>query len=161
MIVFDEYDNIIDNPDLNLGYIEKKLIPVIHKYIVDEPAITHEVVIREYPETGGKDVEIVVDVPEQGHWETTDQNGKPITEFNGSLVGFPKDRPIEDTWEYGLYIPYTEDELAQRDEELEKMSEETEKREEFMQNAPSQIEELEANQEDMILLMADIVGGAV
>lgn len=161
MVIFNENGIMIDNPDQNLGYIENKLMNVIHTYIVDEPAVTHEVVIQEYPETGGKDVEIVVDVPQQGHWETTDQNGKPIPEFDGDLTGFPRDVPVPNTWEYGVYIPYTEEELEQRAQDQEKLVQETEKREEFMQNAPSQIEELEANQEDMILLMADIVGGAV
>lgn len=160
MIIFNEQDELVENPDQELGYIEKKLIDVFHQYIIDEPAVTHEEVIAEYPETGGKDVAIVVDVPEQGHWITTDQNGKLIPEYDGDLTGFPRDTLVPDTWEYGLYIPYTEEELAEHQEEYDKLLEETQKRDEFINNGPDQISELETTQEDMILLLADIVGGA-
>lgn len=160
MLIFNENDELVEDPDQNLGYIEKQIIPVTHQYIVDESAVTHLEVIAEYPETGGKDVDVVIDVPERGHWETRDKNGKLIQEFDGDLTGFPHDVITEDAWEYGLYILYTEEELAQRQEEYDQILEETEKREEFMNKGPDQISELENTQEDMILLLADIVGGA-
>lgn len=160
MIIYNENGNVIENPDMSFGYVEKKIIPVIHQYIVDEPAVTHEVIIKEYPETGGKDVAIVVDAPEIGHWITSDQNGNEISEFDGDLTAFAKDFPVNDTWEYGVFVAYSEEEIARRQEEEARLSEETEKREDFMQNGPDKINELESTQEDMVLLLADIVGGA-
>lgn len=157
MIIYNETGEIIENPDYDLGYVKKEIVPITHRYVVDVPAVTHEVIIAEYPETGGKDVEIVVDEPEIGHWASFNENGELVTEFDGDLSGFPKDEPIHDTWEIGIYIPFTPEEL----EEREKMLEEAIKNGEFQESLPGEIENLKDTQEDVVLLLADIVGGAI
>lgn len=157
MIIYNEAGQIIENPDYDLGYVKKEIVPITHMYVVDVPAVTHEVVIAEYPETGGKDVEIVVDEPEIGHWTSFNEDGELITDFDGDLSGFPKDVPVPDTWEIGIFVPFTPEEL----EEREKMLEEAAKNAEFQENLPSEIEELKGAQDDVVLLLADIVGGAI
>ena len=73
---------------------------VWHRYIVDSEAITHEEVIAEYP-NGGKDIVIVVDIPERGHWETRLDTGE-IIDFNGTI---PEDAPHDIIFEDFEYRP--------------------------------------------------------
>ena len=57
-------------PDPEAGGSVARSVAVVHSWVVDEPARVVEEVVAYYPETGGRDVELVVEVPEQGHWET-------------------------------------------------------------------------------------------
>lgn len=144
MVIYDEYGSIVRDPDTTKGYIEKRLIKVHHEYVVDSPAVTHEEVIAEYPETGGMDVETVIDVPEQGHWVTTDEDGKPLPEFDGNLDGMPWS--FDDTWEVGIYIPYTREELEAIEEterEIEEQTRKAQEREEYVDKLPERIEGIE------------------
>ena len=91
MRILDTNNNEITSPDLSLGHLEKESIFVKHheaKVAVEE--VGHYEVIAEYPETGGKDVEWIIDVP-------------------GVIAG--------DAWEeyeeIMRYIPYTAEELAE------------------------------------------------
>lgn len=157
MIIYNEAGQIIEDPDYNLGHVDKKIVPITHTYVVDIPAVTHEVVVAEYPETGGKDVDIIVDEPEIGHWVTVDEHGKLLPEFDGDLSGFPHDVPTEDTWEIGIFVPFTQEELAER----EQMLDEATKNAEFQESLPEELEIIKDAQDDMVLLLADIVGGAI
>ena len=55
---------ILENPDLTLGYLTSDTLTKHIDYVAPVEEQGHYVTLREYPETGGKDVGWVVDVPE-------------------------------------------------------------------------------------------------
>lgn len=79
---------ILENPDLTLGYLTSDTFTKHIDYVAPVEEQGHYVTLREYPETGGKEVEWVVDVPEV----------KEVLEHD-------EREAIQ------LYIPYTEDEI--------------------------------------------------
>lgn len=95
MIILDENNNPLTDPDLSKGRLIDDWRRVFHRYVVDAEAISHEEVVAEYP-NGGKDVAIVIDVPEQGHWETRLESGELI-DFDGTIPDdAPRDSVLED-----------------------------------------------------------------
>ena len=64
MRILDENGIELTNPDLTLGHLEEEEILVAHHEAVEAVEEQgHYEVIAEYPDTNGKDVEWVVDVP--------------------------------------------------------------------------------------------------
>lgn len=123
MTIFNESGNIIESPNLELGRLEDRQMTVVYEWFVDSPEQTHKEVIAEYPETGGQDIAIIVDVPEQGHWEVTDEDGNEVNGFDGEIPDWiPREEPSNGTWHYLVYVPYTQEEL----EEFERAREEAE-----------------------------------
>lgn len=156
MLIYDEEGNLLEDPDLNLGYIDKKVVPISHMYVIDKPEVSHKEVVHVYPETGGMDVVTVVDEPEEGHWESFDENGEPI-HVDMNLDGFLRDKVVEDTLEVGIYIPYTLQEIEDRKVEMKAIEEHTK----LMEETPRRLVTVEETQDDIILLLADIVGGTI
>lgn len=117
MLIFDTENNVITDPDCNLGRLELKQRPITQRYIIDTPARTHKKVIRVYP-NGGKDVETVIDVSEKAHWETRLPETGELVEFDGV---YPEDKKtgdiVQNVQTYYLYTPYTEEELATMEKE--------------------------------------------
>nr|DAE60819.1 MAG TPA: hypothetical protein [Caudoviricetes sp.] len=138
MKIYDECMNEIKEPDIELGRIEERSKPIVYRYIVDVEEQTHEVVIAEYP-NGGKDIEYVVDIPEEGHWEASDEDGEIIeTDYE-----MPDDYPHELTFatehRWLVYVPYTAEELEDIETERRLALEErlrVEEREAFLLAAP-------------------------
>lgn len=63
MRIFDINDNEIESPDLTKGYLKADKLFIAHHKAVEAVAEKgHYKVIAEYPETGGKDFEWVIDV---------------------------------------------------------------------------------------------------
>lgn len=126
MLIFDTENNVITDPNYDLGRLELKQRPVIQRYIIDTPARTHKKVVRVYS-NGGKDVETVIDIPEKAHWETR----LPET---GELVEFDEPYPegnktgdiVQNIQTYYLYTPYTEEELTTMKKESQERSIQTE-----------------------------------
>lgn len=115
MLIFDNSGKEIKSPDLDLGHIDYKTRNIVHRWVVDVEEVTEKVVIAEYS-NGGKDVEFRVVTPEEGHWETSLEDGTVI-EFNGIIPDdMPKEQPISDVETYGLYRLYSEEELAKIDQ---------------------------------------------
>ena len=89
MRILDVNNLEITNPDLNLGHLEPDKIFLRHHAAVEPTAeVGHYEVIALYPETGGKDVAWVVDVP-----------------------GTPAKEAWDEYEEILRYIPYTPEEL--------------------------------------------------
>lgn len=161
-MILDEYDNPIENPDINLGNLEQLKKKVFHTYILDTPEETHEEVIKEYP-NGGKDIKIVVDQEEVGHYETRDEDGNILEHFDGDIPeGFPHDVTIESAWEFQRYTKYTEEELAAiaeqkrlEQEQAEKEAAETAERETFLSSAA----EIQAQQDAAICELYELIAG--
>lgn len=151
MLILDESGNIVTEPDLEAGCLEEKQRNVIHKYVVDVEMESHEEVIAEYPETGGKDVAVIVDVEEQGHWETRLETGE-VVGFGGTIPDdMPHELELPDIDAYMLYRAYTPDELAERERmEAERKEAEAEaaKREAYLSTAPARMDASEAAQAD-------------
>lgn len=114
MVVYDEIGNRIEEYDINKGYLTSKSKPVEHQWIVDSEEQGEWVTIKEYPETGGKDVEWRVTAKERGHWKTTDAEGNEVADFDGNISDdWPHDTLIPDIFEYTVYHAYTDAELAE------------------------------------------------
>lgn len=126
MVVYDESGRRIEEYDLDKGYLESKSEAVEHQWVVDSEEQGEWVTLNEYPETGGKDVEWRVTAEEQGHWKTVKKGGgEEVSDFDGKLSDdWPHDVPVPDIFEYAIYHPYTEEELA----EIERQREEEERR---------------------------------
>lgn len=119
MKIYDEDFNVIESPDLEAGCTVAESRRITHRWVVDVAEETHEEVVAEYPETGGKDVAVVVDVAERGHWETRTENGDPV-DYDGEIPDdWPHDAEVPGVEEYLLYRPYTEEELAEIGREKE------------------------------------------
>ena len=112
MKIFDENGILIKNPDLEKGQLVRHEKPIVHRYKVTVEEQGHYETIKEYP-NGGKDVEWVVEVPEEGHWETYDEVGNVIETDIVIPADAPHELDINDTEEIYVYIPYTEEELAE------------------------------------------------
>ena len=90
MDMYDEQGNPVTDYDPAKGRLEMQKRMHHHEAVEAVEEQGHWETVAEYPETGGKDVQWVVDVPEVEAREAWDE---------------------EET--YWLYIPYTEEELAQ------------------------------------------------
>lgn len=89
MVIYNEQGNVLENYDLTLGHIETHTRTIEHEAVEAVGEVSHYEVIAEYP-NGGKDVKKVVDVP-----------------------AVPGQEAWDEEIQYGVYIPYTEEELKQ------------------------------------------------
>ena len=139
MKIFDEQMIELSEPDLSLGRLEERSKPIMYHYVVDVEEVTHEEVLREYP-NGGKDVIFVVDVKEEGHWEARDDDGNIVETDETIPDDAPHEIDIPSVYKWLTYIPYTPEELeaikeAERAEaEAQAKAEECEA---FLETAPT------------------------
>ena len=97
MNIYDEQGNPVMDYDPEKGRLERKVRVHHHEAVEAVEEQGHWETVARYPETGGEDVRWVVDVPGVEAQEAWDE---------------------EET--YWLYIPYTEEELAQMEAEKNK-----------------------------------------
>lgn len=139
MKIFDEQMIELSEPDLSLGRLEERSKPIMYHYVVDVEEVTHDEVLREYP-NGGKDVIFVVDVEEEGHWEARDEDGNIVESTDVIPDDAPHELDISSVHRWLVYIPYTAEELAEieaaKQAEAEALAE-AEAREAFLAAAPS------------------------
>lgn len=118
MVVYDESGHRVEEYDIGRGYLETKSEAVEHRWVVDSEERGEWVTLKEYPETGGKDVGWRVTAEERGHWKTVGESGEEVADFDGTLSDdWAHDAPVPDTFEYAIYHPYTEEELEEREEQ--------------------------------------------
>lgn len=118
MNTFNKEMNFIESPDLGKGHLTEKTIELTWNYVLESEEEGHWEVIAEYPDTGGKDVEWAIDVPEVGHWDAKYKDGKPVDmeHYDGDEQpdeSWDKTTVCTTTWTYQLYTPYTKEELEQ------------------------------------------------
>ena len=139
MKVFDKEMNEIPEPNLEFGRLEERSKPITHHYVVDVEEVTHEEVLREYP-NGGKDVIFVVDVEEEGHWEASDEEGNIVDSTDVIPDDAPHELDIPSVHRWIAYIPHTQEEIEAIKEaeraEAEALAE-AEAREAFLAQAPA------------------------
>ncbi len=139
MKIIDINGNQMENPDLSLGWLEDKTQTIHHDAVAGVEEVSHYETLAEYP-NGGKDVQKVVDVPgveAKDAWDEEEQ--------------------------VQVYHLYTAEELAAQAEAKKKAEEaaaaEAKKKAE-LEAVPGRVDALEAANDDMILMMADLIGGS-
>lgn len=96
MEIYNENMELIENPDLTLGYLKDSTRVEHHNAVEDVTEVWHYETIAEYP-NGGRDIRKVVDVPgvaAQAAWD--------------------EEIPIQ------IYVPYTQEELDRMEAERNK-----------------------------------------
>lgn len=138
MKIIDSNGVEIATPDLTKGYLKQETQTVHHDAVAGVEEVSHYETIREYP-NGGKDVKKVVDVK-----------------------AVPAQDAYDEEVEVQRYVLYTAEELAAQAEAKKKAEEaaaaEAKKKAE-LEAVPGRIDALEAANNDMILMMADLIGG--
>lgn len=117
MVVFSQTGDVIAEPNLDAGKLVPTWEQITWHYKTEVEGQGHYKTVCEYP-NGGKDVEWVVDVPEKGHWEAFRSNDEPVDLdiYDGEQIPedfWDKTEKYNTYWAYDIYIPYTDDELAQ------------------------------------------------
>lgn len=139
MQIIDEHGSPIENPDLTKGYLKQETQTIHHDAVAGVEEVSHYETIAEYP-NGGKDVRKVVDVP-----------------------GVAAQDAYDEEVEVHRYVLYTAEELAAQAEAKKKVEEaaaaEAKKKAE-LEAMPGRIDALEAANNDLVLMMADLIGGS-
>nr|DAG63963.1 MAG TPA: hypothetical protein [Bacteriophage sp.] len=138
MKIIDSNGVEIASPDLTKGYLKQETQTIHHDAVAGVEEVSHYETIREYP-NGGKDVKKVVDV-----------KAVPVQEAYDEEV------------EVQRYVLYTAEELAAQAEAKKKAEEaaaaEAKKKAE-LEAVPGRMDALEAANDDLVLMMADLIGG--
>lgn len=138
MKIIDSTGNPIEAPDLTKGYLKQETQTVHHDAVSGVEEVSHYETIREYP-NGGKDVKKIVDVK-----------------------AVPAQEAYDEEVEVQRYVLYTAEELAAQAEAKKKAEEaaaaEAKKKAE-LETVPGRMDALEAANDDLVLMMADLIGG--
>ena len=139
MKIIDINGSPMESPDLTKGYLKPETQTIHHDAVQAVEEVSHYETLAEYP-NGGKDVQKVVDVPgveAKDAWDEEEQ--------------------------VQVYHLYTAEELAAQAEAKKKAEEaaaaEAKKKAE-LESVPGRMDALEAANDDMILMMADLIGGS-
>lgn len=138
MKIIDSDGNPIETPDLTKGYLKQETQTIHHDAVAGVEEVSHYETIAEYP-NGGKDVRKVVDVP-----------------------GVAAQDAYDEEVEVQRYVLYTAEELAAQADAKKKAEEvaaaEAKKKAE-LEAVPGRMDALEAANDDLVLMMADLIGG--
>ena len=138
MCIIDINGNPIENPDLTKGYLKDETQTIHHDAVQAVAEVSHYETIAEYP-NGGKDVQKVVDVP-----------------------GVEAKEAWDEEEQVQVYHLYTAEELAAQADAKKKAEEaaaaEAKKKAE-LEAMPGRMDALEAANDDIVLMMADLIGG--
>lgn len=138
MKIIDSNGNLIETPDLTKGYLKPETQTIHHDAVAGVEEVSHYETIAEYP-NGGKDVRKVVDVP-----------------------GVAAQDAYDEEVEVQRYVLYTAEELAAQADAKKKAEEvaaaEAKKKAE-LEAVPGRMDALEAANDDLVLMMADLIGG--
>lgn len=138
MKIIDVNGNPMESPDLSLGWLEDKTQTIHHDAVAGMEEVSHYETLAEYP-NGGKDVQKVVDVPgveAKDAWDEEEQ--------------------------VKVYHLYTAEELAVQEETKKKAEEAAAaeaKKKATLEAVPKRVAALESSNNDIILMMADLIGG--
>lgn len=138
MKIFDINGNPMESPDMSLGWLEDKTLTIHHDAVAGVEEVSHYETLAEYP-NGGKDVQKIVDVPgveAKDAWDEEEQ--------------------------VQVYHVYTAEELAAQAEDkkkAEKAAAAEAKKKAELETMPGRMDALEAANNDLVLMMADLIGG--
>lgn len=121
MTVYDASGIALTDPDLSRGRLVDYIEEVAFTHVTDSEGTGHWETVAEYPETGGRDVEWVVDEPAEGHWEARLADGTEVDleTYDGPMPDGSWDESEVRIvpWLKAVYEPYTAEELAQLEAE--------------------------------------------
>lgn len=159
-----ENDKEIENLDVGLfDYVEESSSPIKIFYVVDSPAEYDEELIAEYP-NGGKEYRSILVKPAEGHYEViyADDNSPIPFKKYPEPDNLPKTgQTFYDELVVRRWRRFTEDEIKYNEEQDKIEREKTEARQDFIDTGADRLDTVEETQDDIVLLLADIVGGAV
>lgn len=140
---------ILEDYDENKGYITVETFTTYTMPVIDVPAVIRK----------NKDGEDVVEQEAVVHYDELNiKNGYFIKDVDLESMGLVVGETVLPGFtDVGLYTPYTPEQLAEREE----AKREEEKRQELYEAIPGRLETVESTQDDIVLLLADIVGGAI
>ena len=137
MRVFDSDNNELDSYDVNLGRLEPDRLFIKHHEAIEAvEEICHYEVIAEYP-NGGKDVEMVVDVPAveaKPAWDEYEAVKRYVPYTDEELAAIAERKKQEEA-----NAKAAEEELKKAREEYEKQSKEEEARRELLDKIDAQV----------------------
>lgn len=113
MRILDESGRVLTDPDLEVGKMVEERRPIVHRYEVTQHEQGHYETVREYP-NGGRDIEWVVDVPEEGRWVAYGEDGEEVETETAIPDDAPHEIDIPGADAFLRYVPLTADELAER-----------------------------------------------
>lgn len=147
MEIRDNQGNIISDPDLELGYLVIKTEEINHPAVPGKPAKTKQVIVWQDPMDLNNKIVRKVEI-------------EPATNTIPAYV---------EKKQYQEYIPYTEEELAERElqkkieeENNKKYQEELKKKEELeaqLKTIPERMTNTETQVEDLAIVLVEIIEG--
>lgn len=160
-------DEVIEDPDPDLyTEVDEKVESVNIVYVVDKEEETEVEekeleATSEYP-NGGKSYKFKIISPAVGHFDVTYEDGSPVPYDIKVLDHFPTTGEV---CEEELLVRYwrklTQEEIDKNQAEQEEQRKKIEEQREFLDGGPERLTLVEGVQDDMVLLLADIVGGAI
>lgn len=150
--IFDETNNEITDPDLELGYLQKESFTKHHEMI---PEKWHYEIVEfeftngeKYYPTNLSDPHVLTIDDQKGVFKYQNLEGELEKVVCGQKIKPVIDNPTQEAWDetvtYYRYVLYSEKELSDR---------------EFLANGPTRLAEAQATIEDLLLVIADLVGG--
>ena len=139
MKIIDTNGNPIESPDLSLGWLEDKTQIIHHDAVAGVEEVSHYETLAEYP-NGGKDVQKVVDVPGVEAKDAWDEE--------------------EQVQVYHLYTAEELDAQAEAKKKAEEAAAAKAKKKAELEAVPGRMDALEAANDDIVLMMADLIGGS-
>lgn len=140
---------------------------IFYTYVIDKPAVEEKRLVAEYP-NGGKDYKPIVVEPEEGHFTVKYEDGRDFTYPIDVPKGISKDGPVPDLVEIAYWRKMSQAEIDKNEKEMEQQKIEQEEaqakaeaQQAFLETAPEEFDAVKEAQDDIILMLADIVGGAV
>ena len=149
--IYDQTNTLIENPDLEAGYLKKEYFTIHHNSI---PEVWHYV-IKQFDFTDGEiykpssneDAHVRVIDDKKGIFEYLNLEGEEKKTVIGQTIAPAIDQQLIPAWDETQtifrYVEYTEKELADRD---------------FLTNGPQLLAEAQETIDDLLLIIADLVG---
>lgn len=151
--IIDQFNNEITNPDLNLGYLRKEYFTIHHESIPEKwhyKVISFDFANGEiYKTISEEDPHVEIIDAKKGIFSYKKIEGEEDVTVTGQTITAVIDSPMIPAWDetkaFYRYILYTKKELANH---------------EFLTNGPKLLAEAQETIEDLLLVFADLLGGA-
>ncbi len=151
--IYDQSNNLITDPDLEIGYLKKEYFTIHHESIPEK--WHYEVTIFDfadgsnYKPTSNADPHVKVIDDQKGIFEYVQVEGEEERVIVGQTISPVFDHALIPAWDETTtifrYVLYTEKELTEK---------------EFLANGPALLTEAQETIEELLLVIADLLGGS-
>lgn len=160
MVIFDDDGNMLDTADPERGWLEERSKRCYHEWVVDVPAVTEDVIVAEY-KNGGKDVDRRIVTPEEGHWVTYDVDGENLPYEGEYPDWWVEQGVVESVFQYAVFHEFTEEQLAEREEQM-RIFEESQRKKAEREAMIESLPEYQASMDDAICELYEMmIGGTL